>query len=167
MKKVDNPVRMFFLLFVVALVVWLILNMGNRLSITKLNSAQFNKLVEEKNIEAVEIRQNSQTPTGEAIIYLRNQEEYGKNEVHYFISDVNEFIKKIEAKDIVYILDDVPRDSMFTNTILPIGLTAVMIIFLIMYMNGRMASGGGSGNNKMMNFGKSRARIVKTANVNF
>ena len=93
MKKVDNPVRMFFLLFVVALVVWLILNMGNRLSITKLNSAQFNKLVEEKNIEAVEIRQNSQTPTGEAIIYLRNQEEYGKNEVHYFISDVNEFIK--------------------------------------------------------------------------
>ena len=167
MKKVDNPVRMFFLLFVVALVVWLILNMGNRLSITKLNSAQFNKLVEEKNIEAVEIRQNSQTPTGEAIIYLRNQEEYGKNEVHYFISDVNEFIKKIEAKDIVYILDDVPRDSIFTNTILPIGLTAVMIIFLIMYMNGRMASGGGSGNNKMMNFGKSRARIVKTANVNF
>ena len=167
MKKVDNPVRMFFLLFVVALVVWLILNMGNRLSITKLNSAQFNKLVEEKNIEAVEIRQNSQTPTGEAIIYLRNQEEYGKNEVHYFISDVNEFVKKIEAKDIVYILDDVPRDSMFTNTILPIGLTAVMIIFLIMYMNGRMASGGGSGNNKMMNFGKSRARIVKTANVNF
>ena len=167
MKKVDNPVRMFFLLFVMALVVWLILNMGNRLSITKLNSAQFNKLVEEKNIEAVEIRQNSQTPTGEAIIYLRNQEEYGKNEVHYFISDVNEFIKKIEAKDIVYILDDVPRDSMFTNTILPIGLTAVMIIFLIMYMNGRMASGGGSGNNKMMNFGKSRARIVKTANVNF
>ena len=167
MKKVDNPVSMFFLLFVVALVVWLILNMGNRLSITKLNSAQFNKLVEEKNIEAVEIRQNSQTPTGEAIIYLRNQEEYGKNEVHYFISDVNEFIKKIEAKDIVYILDDVPRDSMFTNTILPIGLTAVMIIFLIMYMNGRMASGGGSGNNKMMNFGKSRARIVKTANVNF
>jgi len=167
MKKVDNPVRMFFLLFVVALVVWLILNMGNRLSITKLNSVQFNKLVEEKNIEALEIRQNSQTPTGEAIIYLRNQEEYGKNEVHYFISDVNEFIKKIEAKDIVYILDDVPRDSMFTNTILPIGLTAVMIIFLIMYMNGRMASGGGSGNNKMMNFGKSRARIVKTANVNF
>ena len=167
MKRVDNPVRMFFLLFVVALVVWLILNMGNRLSITKLNSVQFNKLVEEKNIEAVEIRQNSQTPTGEAIIYLRNQEEYGKNEVHYFISDVNEFIKKIEAKDIVYILDDVPRDSMFTNTILPIGLTAVMIIFLIMYMNGRMASGGGSGNNKMMNFGKSRARIVKTANVNF
>ena len=167
MKKVDNPVRMFFLLFVVALVVWLILNMGNRLSVTKLNSVQFNKLVEEKNIEAVEIRQNSQTPTGEAIIYLRNQEEYGKNEVHYFISDVNEFIKKIEAKDIVYILDDVPRDSMFTNTILPIGLTAVMIIFLIMYMNGRMASGGGSGNNKMMNFGKSRARIVKTANVNF
>ena len=167
MKKTDNPVRMFFLLFVVALIIWLIFNMGNQLSITKLNSAEFNSVIEENNIGLIEIRQNSQTPTGEAIIYFKDQDKYGKAEVHYFISDVNEFIKKMEAKDITYILDDVPRESIFTNTVLPVLLAAVMVMFFVMYMNGKMASGGGSGNNKMMNFGKSRARIVKTANVNF
>ena len=162
MKRVDNPVRMFFLLFVVALVIWLIFNMGNQLSIVKLNSTQFNAVVEEGNIGLIEIRQNSQTPTGEAIIHFNNE----KGEVHYFISDVNEFTRKMDSSNITYILEDVPRDSVFTNTILPIGLTAVMIMFFIVYMNGRIAAGG-SGNNKMMNFGKSRARIVKTTNVSF
>ena len=167
MKKTDNPVRMFFLLFVVALIIWLIFNMGNQLSITKLNSAEFNSVIEENNIGLIEIRQNSQTPTGEAIIYFKNQEKYGKSEVHYFISDVNEFIKKMESKNITYILDDVPRESVFTNTILPVLLAVAMVMFFVMYMNGKIAAGGGGGNNKMMNFGKSRARIVKTANVNF
>lgn len=167
MKKTDNPVRMFFLLFVVALIIWLIFNMGNQLSITKLNSAEFNSVIEENNIGLIEIRQNSQTPTGEAIIYFKDQDKYGKAEVHYFISDVNEFIKKMEAKDITYILDDVPRESIFTNTVLPVLLAAVMVMFFVMYMNGKIAAGGAGSNNKMMNFGKSRARIVKTANVNF
>ena len=167
MKKTDNPVRMFFLLFVVALIIWLIFNMGNQLSITKLNSAEFNSVIEENNIGLIEIRQNSQTPTGEAIIYFKDQDKYGKAEVHYFISDVNEFIKKMESKNITYILDDVPRESIFTNTVLPVLLAAVMVMFFVMYMNGKIAAGGGGGNNKMMNFGKSRARIVKTANINF
>ena len=167
MKRADNPVRVFFLLLVLGLIVWLIFNMGNQLSSIKLDSKQFEKVVEENNISLIEIRQNSQTPTGEAIIHFNSQQEFGKSEVHYFVSDVNEFTKELKGKNITYILDDVPRDSVFTNTILPIGLTAIMIIFFMMYMNGRMAAGGNAGNNKMMNFGKSRAKIVKSTNVNF
>ena len=167
MKRADNPVRVFFLLLVLGLIVWLIFNMGNQLSSIKLDSKQFEKVVEENNISLIEIRQNSQTPTGEAIIHFNTQQEFGKSEVHYFVSDVNEFTKELKGKNITYILDDVPRDSVFTNTILPIGLTAVMIIFFMMYMNGRMAAGGNAGNNKMMNFGKSRAKVVKSTNVNF
>lgn len=167
MKRADNPVRVFFLLLVLGLIVWLIFNMGNQLSSIKLDSKQFEKVVEENNISLIEIRQNSQTPTGEAIIHFNTQQEFGKSEVHYFVSDVNEFTRELKGKNITYILDDVPRDSVFTNTILPIGLTAIMIIFFMMYMNGRMAAGGNAGNNKMMNFGKSRAKIVKSTNVNF
>ena len=167
MKRADNPVRVFFLLLVLGLIVWLIFNMGNQLSSIKLDSKQFEKVVEENNISLIEIRQNSQTPTGEAIIHFNTQQEFGKSEVHYFVSDVNEFTRELKGKNITYILDDVPRDSVFTNTILPIGLTAIMIILFMMYMNGRMAAGGNAGNNKMMNFGKSRAKIVKSTNVNF
>ena len=132
MKRADNPVRVFFLLLVLGLIVWLIFNMGNQLSSIKLDSKQFEKVVEENNISLIEIRQNSQTPTGEAIIHFNTQQEFGKSEVHYFVSDVNEFTKELKGKNITYILDDVPRDSVFTNTILPIGLTAIMIIFFMM-----------------------------------
>lgn len=167
MKKIDNPARTLFLLFVMALVLWLIFNMGNKLSITKLNSVQFNDAVTKKSIEYIEIRQNSQTPTGEAIIYFKDLKEYGKGEAHYFVSDVNDLIKTLKDRNITYILDDVPSDGIFTNTILPIILTAIIVMFLIMYMNSKMAIGGNAGNNRMMNFGKSRAKVAKVGNINF
>lgn len=167
MKKIDNPVRSMFLLFVVALVIWLIFNMGNQLSITKLNSTQFNTAIEGNTIDYIEVRQNSQTPTGEAIIYFKDANEYGRGEVHYFVSDVNELTKTLADKDITYILDDVPSDGIFTNTILPIALTAIIVMVLIMYMNSRMMAGGNAGNNRMMNFGKSRAKIAKVGDINF
>ena len=49
--------------------------------------------------------------------------------------------------------------------ILPIGLSAVVIMFLMMYMNARI--GGGGGNSKMMNFGKSQAKMSRTNSVDF
>ena len=58
MKRADNPVRVFFLLLVLGLIVWLIFNMGNQLSSIKLDSKQFEKVVEENNISLIEIRQN-------------------------------------------------------------------------------------------------------------
>ena len=50
------------------------------------------------------------------------------------------------------------------TVILPIALSAGVLIFLFMFINSR--SGGGA-NAKMMNFGRSRARMVSTSKVNF
>ena len=49
-------------------------------------------------------------------------------------------------------------------SILPSDYHAVVIMFLMMYMNARI--GGGGGNSKMMNFGKSRAKMSRT-NIEF
>ena len=54
---------------------------------------------------------------------------------------------------------DVPGDNVFLTTLLPVLLTGALVIFLIVMMNRQMAGGGGGGNAKMMNFGKSRARM--------
>ena len=51
-----------------------------------------------------------------------------------------------------------PGDNVFLTTLLPVLLTGALVIFLIMMMNRQMSAGGG-GNAKMMNFGKSRARM--------
>ena len=61
--------------------------------------------------------------------------------------------------DIDITTQDVPGDNVFLTTLLPVLLTGALVIFLIMMMNRQMAGGGGGGNAKMMNFGKSRARM--------
>ena len=44
------------------------------------------------------------------------------------------------------------------GTVLPVVLTGAILLFFFMMMNRQMSGGGGS-NAKMMNFGKSRARM--------
>ena len=76
------------------------------------------------------------------------------------MSDVMEVQQLFREKGIDYLVDDVPKDNYLMTIILPIGLSAVVIMFLMMYMNARI--GGGGGNSKMMNFGKSRAKMSRT-----
>lgn len=45
------------------------------------------------------------------------------------------------------------------SVIIPVALSAVVIMFMFMFMNARLGGGGG-GNSKMMNFGKSRAKMT-------
>ena len=59
--------------------------------------------------------------------------------------------------NIRYTLKDVTRDSVWITTILPFGICLVIII-VIMMMTNRQAGGGGGA--KMMNFGKSRAKLM-------
>ena len=121
---------------------------------------EFMTSVENGAIETALIRQNAQTPTGVVMTILTNGER-GK----IAVSDVMEVQQLFREKGIDYLVDDVPKDNYLMTIILPIGLSAVVIMFLMMYMNARI--GGGGGNSKMMNFGKSRAKMSRTNTVDF
>ena len=121
---------------------------------------EFMTSVENGAIETALIRQNAQTPTGVVMTILTNGER-GK----IAVSDVMEVQLLFREKGIDYLVDDVPKDNYLMTIILPIGLSAVVIMFLMMYMNARI--GGGGGNSKMMNFGKSRAKMSRTNSVDF
>ena len=121
---------------------------------------EFITSVENGAIETALIRQNAQTPTGVVMTILTNGER-GK----IAVSDVMEVQQLFREKGIDYLVDDVPKDNYLMTIILPIGLSAVVIMFLMMYMNARI--GGGGGNSKMMNFGKSRAKMSRTNSVDF
>lgn len=121
---------------------------------------EFMTSVENGAIETALIRQNAQTPTGVVMTILTNGER-GK----IAVSDVMEVQQLFREKGIDYLVDDVPKDNYLMTIILPIGLSAVVIMFLMMYMNTRI--GGGGGNSKMMNFGKSRAKMSRTNSVDF
>lgn len=119
---------------------------------------EFMTSVENGAIETALIRQNAQTPTGVVMTILKDGER-GR----IAVSDVMEVQRLFREKGIDYLVDDVPRDNYLMTIILPIGLSAVVIMFLMMYMNARI--GGGGGNSKMMNFGKSRAKMSRTNSV--
>mgnify|MGYP004667859897 CR=1 FL=1 len=121
---------------------------------------QFMMAVENGTIVNAQIKQNPQTPTGLVELYLKDGD---RNEVA--VSDVIETQKLLSEHNISFVVEDVPQENFLLSVILPIGLSAVVIMFLMMYMNARV--GGGGGNSKMMNFGKSRAKMSRTNSVNF
>lgn len=103
-------------------------------------------------VSSVLIKQNSEVPTGELSITKTDNGEELLN-----VSDVHEIEQLLLDNNIRYTLKDVTRDSVWITTILPFGICLVIII-VIMMMTNRQAGGGGGA--KMMNFGKSRAKLM-------
>ncbi len=114
--------------------------------------------IENNTIQEAVIKQNQQAPTGVLQILMTDGE---RNEVA--VSDVKETERLLTENRIDYRLDDVPQENYLMSVILPIGLSAVVIVFMIMYMNARL----GGTNARTMNFGKSRAKMSTTNSVNF
>ena len=82
------------------------------------------------------------------------------------VPDVIAAQELLDRNGIVYTTENVPQENYFLTIVLPIILTAVVLVGMFMLMNARAGSGGA--NAKMMNFGRSRAHLAKDANkVNF
>ncbi|MGN0438418.1 MAG: ATP-dependent zinc metalloprotease FtsH [Lachnospiraceae bacterium] len=110
------------------------------------------------NISSVYVQQNAEVPTGIVTLIMKD-----RSTKQFYISDVNEFQQKfIEGmKDknynVPFNMDDVKRPS-FIEKIMPylFGLLALLVLFVL--MAGMQGAGGGG--SAMMNFGKSRARMI-------
>ena len=115
---------------------------------------EFEKLIVSDNVETVTVSQNKNVPTGRVEIQVdtKNDEDSVK---YLYVSDVNEIQSYLKEKKIDYEMPDVPQDSWFATTIVPMLLVlgGVLLIFLLMNRQ------GGGANAKAMNFGKSRARL--------
>ena len=110
--------------------------------------------LEEGLVTGAVIGQNAETPTGSVTVSLSD----GRNRTAY-VTNVEDAIDLLEQYDIDPLVRDVPQESWFMNYMLPVlVMAAVIMIFFVMMMNAQNAGAGASGN-KMMNFGKSRARM--------
>ena len=108
----------------------------------------------EGNVSSAVISQNKETPTGSVTVMLK-----GGDSRTVYVTNVEEAIQLFEDSGIDPIVRDVPKESWFMNSMLPVLIVGVVImVFFFMMMNAQNA-GAGAGSNKMMNFGKSRARM--------
>ena len=114
--------------------------------------ADFIKSVEAEEVKSVVISQNEETPTGKVSALLK-----GDKSVSFNVSDVDKIVKLVVSNEIPYNLLDISKPSIFLTTILPYILVFVAIAVMFIFMTGQAAGGGG--NSKVMNFGKSRARM--------
>ena len=109
--------------------------------------------VENEDVLKARIYQNSEVPTGSVSVELKDGTRAVIN-----VTDVTEAEQYLNEHGIYPVVEDVARESALLSTLLPILLTGVLILFMFMMMTRQMSGGGG--NTKMMNFGKSRAKMT-------
>ncbi len=111
------------------------------------------------NVTKVEISQNAEVPTG--IVKVTFTGDSGRSSERFNVTNVNDVTSLVAAEgNIKLVVNDVVRESIFVTTILPFLLIAAAMVMVTLIINRQAAGGGGAANSKMMNFGKSRARMT-------
>ena len=151
MNKQPSRIGLYLVLIVALVAGYLYLNeqVENQSSFTMEQMEQ--ALEHDQVVEAV-IHQNSEVPTGYVSLNMLD-----KGQKRVYVTDVKEPEKLLKEAGVPVTVADVPKQNTILTTLLPVLLTGGLIIFVIMMMNRQMSGGGG--NAKMMNFGKSRARM--------
>lgn len=114
--------------------------------------AEFNQMLDDGEISGAVVVQNREVPTGSVEVHLTSGDEKV-----LVVSDVNPVLEELETAGVKTIVRDVPGDNIFLTSILPALITVGGVLLIFMMMNAQNAQMNGG--NKMMNFGKSRARL--------
>lgn len=112
---------------------------------------EFERQMEDGEVAVVTICPNKDTPTGSLEVILKNGEERV-----LYVTDVTQMESIVREHGIDCSVESVPEESWFLNSVLPILIVVVVCVFFFVMMNSQNSGGGG----KMMNFGKSRARLL-------
>lgn len=149
MKKKSHGLGIFFIPIILLLLFGIYLEMakGNARAYTR---AQFKADIAAGEVLQVEIEPNEQTPSGQLNITFKDG-----SETVLYVADVEDMETMLEENGIPVLRNNIPQDTWF-KLLLPALIVFIGVIFVIMIANNQ--SGGGSGS-RMMNFGRSRARL--------
>ena len=156
MKKRTSSGFFIYIVFVIAILAYMYVSSSTKTS--DYTAQQFESALGQGQIAGVTIKQNEQVPTGMATITLTD----GTSHVTY-VSDVNETQVMLKDAGVDYKVLDVPKDSFLTEMLPMLAVVAAVFILFMIMMNSQ--NGGGGNNAKMMNFGKSRAKLTKKEDV--
>ncbi len=143
-----------FILILVLVLIWASTNSGSSGSYTM---GQLISEMEEGLVVDVEIHPNVQVPTGMLRVTLKDNQQR-----NLYVSDVVEAQEIVKNYNIEPIVKDVPQENWFITELLPLLMLLVVVVFMFSMMNAQNAGNSGG---KMMNFGKSRARLMTGGEV--
>ena len=115
------------------------------------NYDQLEEAITQEEVVKVEITPNQEVPTGSLKVLLSDG-----NVKYVNVTDITKAESELREHESIDVeIEDVERSSVWIS-ILPSLLIGIVLVFVFTMMN-RQAGGG---NSKMMNFGKSRARMI-------
>ena len=142
---------MYALLILAVILVWYISTAPNKATV--ITEAGFAAALEAGDVEAVKITQNKEVPTGSVSIQMKD-----KTQAILYVSDVNEIQELMKSYSFTnYACVDVPAENWLMKLLPYLTIFgALFILFMILTSHSTQQNGG----SKMMNFGKSRAKMA-------
>ena len=153
MKRKVGGLGIYLMLLMGGLLIALLISNGLE-GMDKYSKVDLRKDLAAGKIEEIIITQNEETPTGVLKITMKDDEE--RNLPVSDVSEIEGFLEEAGFEN--WRTEDVSRESWLVTTLLPCLLTFVIVFVVFSVINGQ-SSGGGAGG-KMMNFGKSRAKMI-------
>ena len=150
MKQNGRTINSYFIFIILLVMVIVGLNLlSNREE--GYTRAEFIADLDAGNVSEIVIQPNGEAPTG----YLEIQMKNGLNHKLY-ATDITELETLVREYGFDPVVNDIERENWFLTYMLPMLAVLAVGVFLFMMMNAQQAGGG---NGKMMNFGKSRAKM--------
>ena len=151
MKQNGKTINSYFIFIILLLLVIFGLNLLNNRT-DEYTKAEFIADLGAGNVSEVVVQPNGEAPTG----YLEIQMKNGASHKLY-ATDITELETLVREYGFDPVVNDIERENWFLTYMLPMLVVLAVGIFLFMMMNAQQAGGG---NGKMMNFGKSRAKMT-------
>ncbi len=151
MKQNGKSINSYFIFIILLVLVIIGLNMLNSRE-DEYTRAQFVADLDAGNVSEVVVQPNGEAPTG----YLEIQMKNGLNHKLY-ATDITELETLVREYGFDPVVNDIQRENWFLTYMLPLLIVLAAGIFLFTMMNAQQAGGNG----KMMNFGKSRAKMSR------
>ncbi len=145
---------------IILLIVAITIYLSNNIDFDKSDEysyGQFVSDIKDGNIKSIEISQNKEVPTGTVKVTFTDDTNNT-----FAVPDVKVVDDIAIEADITSIMNDVPKENWFLTSVLPYILVFIVIIILFSFLSNQASVGGG--NSKVMNFGKSRAKMTTEEN---
>ena len=150
MKQNGRTINSYFIFIILLVMVIVGLNLlSNREE--DYTRAEFIADLDAGNVSEIVIQPNGEAPTG----YLEIQMKNGLNHKLY-ATDITELETLVREYGFDPVVNDIERENWFLTYMLPMLVVLAVGVFVFMMMNAQQAGGG---NGKMMNFGKSWAKM--------
>ena len=160
MRKQTRGIGTYFIILAIVVIAMFLSDNLYNINRNNYNYENFKTDLGKKLVASVDIFQNQATPTGEVEVII-GKDKNQRNE-SFYVPDVNEVVSLLRQEGFTsYVIHDITKQSWLV-TLMPYMLIFVMFFIMMMMMMSAgpgLGGGGGAGNAKMVNFGKSRARM--------